>query len=449
MNPLHKILVLCIAVAGLPACTKTDDLNIPPPVALGGETIKKTAIDQWLYDSLTIPYNIDVEYRWDPFTQSNTFATLTPPDEENVIPAMSAIKRVWIDVFNAETGSEDFIKKYSPKQVKLVGSVEYQFGTVLLGQAEGGNHISFFDINQNFFSDNVTSTKDLIHTAHHEFAHNLNFLVKFPPEFKGISNQEGLRGYTGTWFNIALEDAREEGYITSYAMASEDEDFAEMVSLMLMEGRSRFNEIVASVNPTAGEALRRKEQFVVNYYKEVWNIDFYSLQTRVVNALYELIPEGAVSDDYGFEKSYTFASVNPDNPSFLPQSNGFKALFNQARDSVAAVPNLNLTLDSIGIVYVAEDAVVLAAFVHRDDATFVAQYVYNVSRSGDIYSYSFQEEDANGQVLHNAMLPLLDYFANNQFTVSWIAKPRNTIYPKIRFTPSTNPGNYFQALLIP
>ena len=82
------------------------------------------------YDSLTVPYNIAVKYRWDPWELSLD-KTLTPPDEAKIIPAMSAIKRVWIDPYNAETGSDLFIKKYSPKQFKLVGSVEYNYnGTV-------------------------------------------------------------------------------------------------------------------------------------------------------------------------------------------------------------------------------------------------------------------------------------------------------------------------------
>ncbi len=112
---------------------------------------------------------------------------------------MSAIKRVWIDPYNEETGSDLFIKKYSPKQFKLVGSVEYNYnGTVVLGQAEGGNNIIFFDINQNFDQDPVSSVKRMIQTSHHEFAHVLHQNVLYPQEFKGISSRLGMVGYTAT-----------------------------------------------------------------------------------------------------------------------------------------------------------------------------------------------------------------------------------------------------------
>jgi hypothetical protein len=40
-----------------------------------------------------------------------------------------------------------------------------------------------------------------------------------------------------------------------------------------------------ATNATAREALQQKEDIVVTYYRQVWNIDFYSLQNRVQTAL--------------------------------------------------------------------------------------------------------------------------------------------------------------------
>src|SRR5690606_1871175 len=138
----------------------------------------------------------------------NLDKTLTPPDESKIIPAMSAIKRVWIEPYNAETGSPDFIRRYAPKQFKLIGSVEYNYnGTVVLGQAEGGNNIAFFDINQHFDQDPVNAVRRMIQTSHHEFAHILHQNVLYPQEFKGISSSLGLPGYTSTWFNVTPDEA--------------------------------------------------------------------------------------------------------------------------------------------------------------------------------------------------------------------------------------------------
>jgi len=63
---------------------------------------------------------------------------------------------------------------------------------------------------------------------------------------------------------------------------------------MLIEGKSGFDNIVNSISgtsirgTTAAEAqakLRQKESLVINYYKQAWNIDFYTLQLRVRNAI--------------------------------------------------------------------------------------------------------------------------------------------------------------------
>jgi substrate import-associated zinc metallohydrolase lipoprotein len=449
MTLLKKFIYAAALMLVFGACKK-EEVNVFTPVDLGGETWQNTALDQWLIDSLTTPYNIAVKYRWLPGELNHLAANLTPPDESKIIPAMSAIKRVWIDPFNAETGSDFFIKQYSPKQFILIGSVEYNAnGTVLLGQAEGGNSIAFFDINQNFDKNNVTSIRRMIQTSHHEFAHILHQNIIFPQEFRGISNRLGLTGYTGTWFNVSEEEARANGYITAYSMATAEEDFVEMIANMLMEGKPRFDEIVASVNPTAQEAMRSKEQFVVNYFREVWNIDFYSLQTRVQAALNALTPTGPVTDEYGFGNTYTTASVDPSNQTLLPQRPSFMNIFNASAAAVAQIPNLGLTLDSMAVISESEDTTVLRMYIGQNNVAFSADYRYGANRNGNIYSYTFGSENENAAFIRNEVTPLLDYFGNNQFALSWYIDPSITIYPRVRFAPVSNSANYFLALLLP
>jgi substrate import-associated zinc metallohydrolase lipoprotein len=449
MKRIQLMLIAALLAAWLPSCKK-EDLDLTPPVDLGGETWENTAIDTWLMDSLTIPYNIAVKYRWDPWELAQD-KTLTPPDESKIIPAMSAIKRVWIDPYNAETGSDLFIKKYSPKQFKLVGSVEYDpNNTVVLGQAEGGNNIAFFDINQNYDKDPISAVRRMIHTSHHEFAHILHETVLYPVEFRGLSSKQGLTGYTATWFNVSQAEAHENGYVTNYSMSGPDDDFVETVSIMLTEGKKRFEEIVASVNSTAQAVLRQKEHFVVDYYKNVWKIDFYSLQTRVQTALNTLIPPQTPDEAFGFGKTYTTASVNPDNQTILPQRPSWLAIFNECKDSIAAIPlQLPLTLDSIALVSASANTVVLLAYIEQDGNSIPAQFAYGVSVSGSTYTYTYVGEDSNGAFVKDAMTPLLDYFSNSQFTIEWYAQPSESIYPRLKFTPVGSPGNYFLALLLP
>lgn len=446
----QKILLIFSALTVVIAsCNKDEKLNIVTPVGLGGDSFQKTALDQWLLDSLTVPYNIAVKYRWDPW-ELDLDKTLTPPDESKIIPAMSAIKRVWIDPYNAETGSDLFIKKYSPKQFKLVGSVEYNFnGTVLLGQAEGGNNIAFFDINQNFDKNSVSSIMRMIHTSHHEFAHILNQNVIYPPDFKGLAGRAGFTGYTATWFNVSDADALHNGYITPYSMASSDEDFVEMVSNMLTLGKTRYEELVKSVEDDVQAVFRSKEQFVVNYYKEVWNIDFYSLQTRVNNALNALVPAPTIEDSYGVDKPYTTASVDFNNLVLLPQRATFTIMMQDAAAEVAAIPQFGLTLDSFAVLLPDPGNMVLRMYISQDGNPFFADFKYTYTLVAGVYDYTYVEANPNGVTIQMAVQPVLDYFSNNQFTVSWFADPLVSIFPRAKFTTVASSTNYFIALLLP
>src|SRR5215218_4410139 len=124
-----KQIKLCLGLAlivFLSSCKKEDklsDADVSAISGLGGDVWTPTAIDKWIYDSLTVPYNIAVKYKWDQF-ELELDKTLVPPKEEQVVPVMSAIKKVWIKTYAAET-SDLFVKKYAPKFFNLVGSGSY------------------------------------------------------------------------------------------------------------------------------------------------------------------------------------------------------------------------------------------------------------------------------------------------------------------------------------
>ena len=448
MKFLNKLILISFLALAVASCKKSEDLDLPQPVGLGGDVVASNAIDKWMLDSLTIPYNIAVKYRWDPW-ELQLDKTLTPPDESKIIAAMSAIKRVWIDPYNAETGSDLFMKKYTPKQFVLVGSVEYNYnGTVVLGQAEGGNNISYFDINQNFDQNNVTSIQRMIQTSHHEFGHILHQNVLYPQDFKFISSNLGLPGFTATWFNVSEAEALEWGYITPYSMASSDEDFVEMIANMLMLGKTRYEELVASTNATAQQALRSKEQIVVTYMRDVWNINFYSLQARVQAALNALVPTPPIDEAFGFEKTFGRASFNPASP-LLPQPAAFMTIYNAAKTGLAAVGGAGRILDSFAVIpNSATTSLVRIYYRNTAGNAFQANYQFAVTKdAANVYTYTYQGADANGGVIQTGVTPLLNYFATNRFTLSWYRDPSVSLYPRIQFTPQASPGTYFLARL--
>jgi substrate import-associated zinc metallohydrolase lipoprotein len=283
MKTKLNIYFLAISQAILMLACKPEAEDLTAKVdGLGGPVIVKTTTDNWLADNFTKPYNIEVKYRWDPF-EVPINKTLVPPEVDKVRPTMEAVKAIWIEPYIKEAGL-DFIKKFCPKQYILVGSANWNTdGTIILGTAEGGRKVVLYQIND-FDKKNIAGVKEMLHTIHHEFAHILHQNVLYPLAFKQITPGT----YTSNWYNNTEEQALDLGYITSYAMSSPDEDFVEMLSVMLVSGKDEFDARVnAMTNTVAKEALRKKEQIVVDYLTKTYNINYRSLQTTTQAAIAE------------------------------------------------------------------------------------------------------------------------------------------------------------------
>ena len=297
-----RTLLFCLSLAILASCSKEDDLgNIEDIPGLGGDTWVRGPLDKWLYDTLTVPFNIAVKYKWDQF-EFELNKVLVPPKEEKVIPVMSAIKKVWINNYVEEAGLI-FFKKYCPKFFILSGSASWnENGTITLGTAEGGRKVVLYLLNDfrtkdmpGYVPSDSSNVKQMFHVIEHEFGHILHQTTMYPQEFKQISTGY----YTGNWNNISDAAARQDGFVTAYAMSAYDEDFVEMISMMLVEGKSGFDKIVNSIPPgtsingmsqaDAKARLRKKETMVVDYFKTVWKIDFYSLQTKTRKTIDQLL----------------------------------------------------------------------------------------------------------------------------------------------------------------
>ncbi len=303
-NIIKNLLIICLLGTSLIACKEDgvgDVENIP---GLGGPTWAQGPVDKWILDSLVTPYNISAKYKWDQFEFGNITKTLVPPDEAQVIPLLSTIKKAWTKPYVDEAGLI-FYNKFSPKFFILSGSNEYNAeGSLTLGTAEGGRKVILYGVNlfkikgmagYNAEKDSSFVKDWFLHTIHHEFGHILHQTVLYPVEFKNVT--KGLY-QGGNWINWTDEEARKNGFITAYSSFNFDEDFVEMIAMMLTEGKAGFDKMVNSI-PTgtsdkgitqaqAQASLRQKEAFVVAYYKNTWKIDFYSLQKRTRGAMNQL-----------------------------------------------------------------------------------------------------------------------------------------------------------------
>ncbi len=249
------------------------------------ETPQLTSLDKWIRENYTKPYNIEAIYKWNE-NSSAANRYLHPPIVDSVLPALKAVKKIWLDSYS-EVGGADFIKKIAPRELQLIGGINLNpSGTITLGLAEGGKRITFF--NTDFL--NVKNKSNLIRfvsTIQHEYCHILNQTVPFDEAAYQLITPVG---YTAQWFNEDVSSSRELGFITDYSRASVTEDFAEMVNIMLSNNNEDYNAIIDAISSEEARAsIRKKEALIAEYYKSNFNIDLYELQAVAARNTLEVL----------------------------------------------------------------------------------------------------------------------------------------------------------------
>ena len=306
---MKKLLFIFVFLLVIIACSEEKQLT---ESNLNTETPPLNEVDVYLRDNFTTPYNIEVFYKWNPNkVDFNRF--LFPPKLETVRPAMEAIKTIWLDTYDQVAG-ENFVKLIAPREIVLIGGLNVNpSGTITLGLAEGGKRITFFNTDLVDLKNKEQLTR-FVATIQHEYTHILNQTIPFDREtYESITPS----GYTAQWFNSNDNESRELGFITAYARANEDEDFAEMVTALLSNNESEYQCIlddtfsrivnraianaiqalgnspseeeidaatqaaIATATPEAQRVIgliERKEALIVDYFKTEFNLDIYELQ---------------------------------------------------------------------------------------------------------------------------------------------------------------------------
>lgn len=292
-NNKTVIFALLAVVSLATACRKDDDLtDVSSIPGLGGDSWVQNEYDKYIYDSLTVPYNITVYYKWNQLALGQVDKNVVPVKEEIIKPVIDAMKRVWSSNYISEFG-EAMFHKYSPKFFTFVGSAAYNLdGTALLGVAGSGREITLFQLNYfrnktmpGYVLADTLIQKNTFHTIEHEYAHIFDQTKLRPYEFDQV-----CRGYySADWTFQTDEQAYSEGFISPYASSQPGEDFAEMIAFMLVEGPVGFEKMInsitgVSVRGTTAEMakarLRQKRDILVSYFSQTWNIDLLRLQAK-------------------------------------------------------------------------------------------------------------------------------------------------------------------------
>ena len=275
---------LLLGMLAFNACSSDENLTVDPNIlGLGGETWAKTEIDEYIDREYVTPYNIEVKYKWDRYEVAHNYR-FAPMDEEKVVPLLTAIKRIWIEPYE-KAGGDEFIKKMSFRKFILIGSQKYESsGGGALGEAEGGRKVTLYRLNWFSTVTDAALLKAILKTVHHEYGHILDQTTNLPSEWEDIT----ASGYVASWSQTGETEelSIKLGFVSRYSRANPGEDFAEMLSLIVTNGRAWFDARVAQAqhyyntealayNPAT--ALRKKESMVEQYMLNTWGVPLYDM----------------------------------------------------------------------------------------------------------------------------------------------------------------------------
>ncbi|WP_346882889.1 substrate import-associated zinc metallohydrolase lipoprotein [uncultured Algibacter sp.] len=280
MKNIKNIALINFMIAIILFTSCSDNSDTIGPSQIDTNTPILSELDIWLRNNFVEPYNIEVSYLWGG-SNFDIARFLYPMREEGVRRWSETINKTWIEPYNA-LGGADFIAKITPRQLVYSGGFNYNPNspTITLGIAEAGTRITFFNLDFLDYSD-VNSISRPLQTLHHEYGHILNQTIPFSDNFGLITPAD----YTAQWFNLSNQEALDLGFITPYASSQEGEDFVEILATMLTNSKEDFDDIVSNASPSGQAFIRQKQEIVLSYFQDNFNINLFELQELTHQAL--------------------------------------------------------------------------------------------------------------------------------------------------------------------
>ena len=167
----------CLLLAG---CEQEAALSDQSVVDLGAVQRNRTELDEWILNTFTRPYGIEIEYRWDKNVAQNGSYTY-PPEAANVKSVLETIKALWIDLYTAsDLGGEKFFLGKNPVKIYMYGGKNIDGnGVELLGNTEATtNEMFLYNVND-FDPKDEDKVFILMRSVHHQFAKRLMELFPY------------------------------------------------------------------------------------------------------------------------------------------------------------------------------------------------------------------------------------------------------------------------------
>ena len=292
LKPIVLSLLLAITF-GLVAC-HDDALSPQSVVEADASQHPFTELDQWIQDSITHPYGIAVEYRWNKHV-APTASYVFPPQSDNVKAVLQTLKALWLDLYtDAQTGGAKFLEGKRPLKLYLFGGDNLDTNGVPLLSHRTASNVEMYLFNVNDFQARDTaSVYRLMRSVHHQFAKRLGEIFPYDRDkFQSIAPQWYTHGSTADLriqltlikhpvdFYKPSAYARYHGMYTYHSILSPEEEFAEIISTHLMHTPRELNTIAKAVrtplinDPDPEQAAADKAYAEARYAEFVAKRDF-------------------------------------------------------------------------------------------------------------------------------------------------------------------------------
>lgn len=249
MKKIFNILMATVIGLAITSCGNDDDFTesiFDTETAVVDKDAATAPFDQWLYDNFVVPYNTEIQYKFN-YPASDMSFQLAPADYKKSQLLTYFIKYLFYDVYTLY-GGENFMKQYGPRIFHYIGSAAYAptTGTETLGYASAGVKITLINVNNMKLwtpddeytpADMDLLNKDQFHTMHHEFSHILHQTKSYPVTYGQVT--------PGTydprsWQERDSVESHRLGYLTQYGSSASYEDFVETLSCTITDTDYRW-----------------------------------------------------------------------------------------------------------------------------------------------------------------------------------------------------------------
>lgn len=262
----------------------------------------QTELDTWIRNEFTLPYGIEVNYRWDGNVAQKGSYTY-PPQSKNVRKVLETIKYLWLDVYQMHNiGGKDFMKGKSPIKIYMYGgkNIDENGVELLTNNTTSSAEMYLYDVD-NFDDKNYAKVFWLMRSVHHQFAKRLTELFPYQRDkFLSISHNS----YVANTSQLPKQEPISK-YIRKFSDCRKDKDAEASQSFTyVIESEQDYSALEVGFF-SVGKIIRTQGKM----YKDDCSIvtDTYG------NPLQEtLLTEGVIANRRGFFSVHSMLSAEDD-----------------------------------------------------------------------------------------------------------------------------------------